>query len=401
MVKAKQLREVLAMSGKTAAIVTLVAMMIAVAGCGGGEQDKAESTRVNANLQSARVAIPANGGCLGDMDGDGEPSVGDAIGILRIVVGLDVDKPVADVNRNGAADVGDAILVLRCVVGLDSWPICGTRMYGICYGPFRDGQSPGGEYPSEQEIREDLSIISACVTSIRTFGTWRILEDIPRWAHEAGLTCMAGAWLDTDQATNDEEVDRLIAIGKAGYAEVLCVGGEVLLRGDLTEAELIEHIRRVKREVPGVPVTTNDGWWSLVQHPDVVAECDFVCANFYPFWGEVEIGAALQSLEGTYDATVATFPGKEIVIGETGWPSAGDDLGQAEPTAENQALYLSQFIAWAEARNVRYYFFEAFDEAWKTAEPSRVGPHWGLWRSDRSMKPAVLGVFCTPPVNGG
>lgn len=58
-------------------------------------------------------------------------------------------------------------------------------------------------------------------------------------------------------------------------------------------------------------------------------------------------------------------------------------------------------IAWADARNVRYYFFAAFDEAWKVGEPSCVGPHWGLWGSDRRMKPEVLGVFCTPPVNGG
>ena len=62
-------------------------------------------------------------GLLGDMDGDGDASVGDAISILRIVVGLDDDEVCADANENGAADVGDAIMVLRCVVGLAPWPI--------------------------------------------------------------------------------------------------------------------------------------------------------------------------------------------------------------------------------------------------------------------------------------
>ena len=60
---------------------------------------------------------------LGDLDGDGNPTVGDAIKILRIVVGLDPDDPCADANQNGGTDVGDAIKVLRCVVGLDAWPI--------------------------------------------------------------------------------------------------------------------------------------------------------------------------------------------------------------------------------------------------------------------------------------
>jgi len=49
--------------------------------------------------------------------------VGDAIKILRMVVGLDPYDPQADANQNGSADVGDAILVLRCVVDLEDWPI--------------------------------------------------------------------------------------------------------------------------------------------------------------------------------------------------------------------------------------------------------------------------------------
>ena len=70
-----------------------------------------------------RPATPAQAQLLGDMDDDGEPSVGDAIRILRIVVGLDPDADRADANCNGSTDVGDAIKVLRCVVGLDDWPI--------------------------------------------------------------------------------------------------------------------------------------------------------------------------------------------------------------------------------------------------------------------------------------
>ncbi|HCU35142.1 MAG TPA: hypothetical protein DGT21_06665, partial [Armatimonadetes bacterium] len=59
----------------------------------------------------------------GDLDGDGLPSVGDAIGILRIVVGLDAQNPIADADGDGNVGVADAIAVLRCVVGLDEWPL--------------------------------------------------------------------------------------------------------------------------------------------------------------------------------------------------------------------------------------------------------------------------------------
>ncbi len=66
----------------------------------------------------------ALGGCLlGDLDGDGVPTVGDAIKILRIAVGLDPYDSLADLTQDNTVDVGDAIKVLRCAVGLDPWPV--------------------------------------------------------------------------------------------------------------------------------------------------------------------------------------------------------------------------------------------------------------------------------------
>ncbi len=119
-----------------ALMLVVMAIVVGVGGCGGGSHkavtalSSTPSAARTATLSSAEVT-PANGGCLpGDMDGDGKAGVGDAIKILRIVVGLDPDDPCADANQNGQADVGDAIKVLRCVVGLDPWPIDGDPWTG-------------------------------------------------------------------------------------------------------------------------------------------------------------------------------------------------------------------------------------------------------------------------------
>ena len=107
-----------------------------LAGCHGG------SSRIAPADPSARAIYATQGGLLGDMDGDGQPSVGDAIRILRIVVGLDPDDECADANENGSTDVGDAIKVLRCVVGLDDWPIGGGAGAGaIAFVTQRDGNA--------------------------------------------------------------------------------------------------------------------------------------------------------------------------------------------------------------------------------------------------------------------
>jgi glutaminyl-peptide cyclotransferase len=95
-------------SGTLLLLATVTALAL-VAGCGQGTEP--------------HLVAQAQAQLLGDMDADGEPSVGDAIRILRIVVGLDPADDRADANSNGATDSGDAVKLLRCVVGLDEWPI--------------------------------------------------------------------------------------------------------------------------------------------------------------------------------------------------------------------------------------------------------------------------------------
>ncbi len=70
------------------------------------------------------VAVsPAQAGqSLGDMDGNGEIGVADAIAVLRIVVALAATSPYADVTQDGAVGVTDAIEILRAVVGLTDLP---------------------------------------------------------------------------------------------------------------------------------------------------------------------------------------------------------------------------------------------------------------------------------------
>ncbi len=109
-----------------AALVLLFLML--VPGCGGeGDDVSGAAGRQNAAAHGA-VGTQAIGNLVGDLMGTGNPEVGSAIRILRVVVGLD-PQPDADelwqwnCNNSGGVEVGDAISLLRCVVGFDPWPI--------------------------------------------------------------------------------------------------------------------------------------------------------------------------------------------------------------------------------------------------------------------------------------
>jgi hypothetical protein len=76
---------------------------------------------------------------------------------------------------------------------------------------------------------------------------------------------------------------------------------------------------------------------------------------------------------------VAAFPGKEIVIGEVGWPSAGRMREGALPSPSNQARVMHDLFIRAKQENFRFNTIEAFDQAWKRYQEGTVGGHWGLF----------------------
>jgi glucan 1,3-beta-glucosidase len=81
------------------------------------------------------------------------------------------------------------------------------------------------------------------------------------------------------------------------------------------------------------------------------------------------------------------FPGKEILIGETGWPSEGRMREGALPSRTNQARIVSEILDLAKRENFRVNLIEAYDQPWKRQLEGTVGGYWGLFDSvQRAVK---------------
>ena len=81
---------------------------------------------------------------------------------------------------------------------------------------------------SEQQIANRLEIISPYTNWVRTFSTTHGNQEVPRIAKEKNLKTLVGAWLDSDLENNEIEIQNVIDIAKAGYADMIAVGNEVL-----------------------------------------------------------------------------------------------------------------------------------------------------------------------------
>ena len=94
---------------------------------------------------------------------------------------------------------------------------------------------------------------------------------------------MAGAWLGDDREKNELEIENLVRVVRAGNADLVAVGNEVLYRDELTEQELLEYIIRVKRLLPDAQVGYVDAYYEFINRPAITDACDVIFTNCYPF----------------------------------------------------------------------------------------------------------------------
>ena len=127
-------------------------------------------------------------------------------------------------------------------------------------------------------------------------------------------------------------------------------------------------------------MTYADVWEFWLRYREVGAEVDFVTVHFLPYWEDVPPRAedAAAHVDHVRRQVAAAFPGKEILIGETGWPSNGRMREGALASRINQARFVSEILDRARRDNFRVNLFEAYDEPWKRRWEGTVGGYWGL-----------------------
>jgi exo-beta-1,3-glucanase (GH17 family)/cellulose synthase/poly-beta-1,6-N-acetylglucosamine synthase-like glycosyltransferase len=269
----------------------------------------------------------------------------------------------------------------------------------VSFSPVRpdlDGQVDG---TTEAQIDSDLKAIAPYTQKIRTYGSTNGLQLVPKLAAEYGLRVTLGAWIDQRNEHNEQEIESAIALAKS-YRNVdsVIVGNETIYRNraeeDAAVEDIIGKIQRVKRAV-SVPVSTAEVWDVWLDHPELVSAVDYIAVHILPYWEGLPSDVAVDHAMQVYRKLREAYPGKHIVIGEFGWPSAGLNRKDAVPGKLIQAEIIRDFITRADAMGIDYSIVEAFDQPWKTSEGS-VGPYWGLFNAARQPKFALTGPVETP-----
>lgn len=265
-------------------------------------------------------------------------------------------------------------------------------LHGAAYQPYRAGQGPGKNdpQPTRQQVAEDLAILARHVKSVRTYsslgaGGWIVEE-----AAKQGLNVMLGVWIDGDAQRRQAELEAAIGLARNRRVTSVIVGNEALLRKNVTPRELIRLAEYVRART-GKPVTTAEPWDVWLRHPELVDKFDFLTIHVLPFWEQASNGAALAVAKADIEQVRRAFPGKRIVVGETGWPGGGKDWWHASTGILEQAVFVRGIFAWLSTQGIEGHVMEAFDSLWKYSIEGSPGAYWGVWNADRRMKFALTG----------
>jgi exo-beta-1,3-glucanase (GH17 family) len=263
-----------------------------------------------------------------------------------------------------------------------------AKLLCVSYAPFRGSQTPlnPATRVSAEQIEQDLTQLVKVTDCVRTYSIDNGLDQVAGIAAKVGLKVMQGIWLGSERLKNLNQIATVVRLTKQypGVITSVVVGNEVLLRGEMTTNDLAAIIRSVKAQV-SVPITYADVWEYWLRNREIYDAVDFVTIHILPYWEDFPIRAkyAAAHVDSIRQRMAMAFPGKEILIGETGWPSEGRMREGALPSRTNQARVVSEILLLAKQENFRVNLIEAYDQPWKRQLEGTVGGYWGLFDSVR------------------
>lgn len=269
----------------------------------------------------------------------------------------------------------------------------GGKLDCLSYAPATKAQHPliSPDYTVPlSTIEKDLAALRPITDCIRTYSSYGIQAEVLPIAARLGFQVMVGIWIGTEEKRNRIEIDAALKIAEKhpGAVRAIIVGNEVLLRKEMSGERLAAVIRSVKARTPHkVAYADMIDFW--LRNPMVGDAVDRMLIHVLPYWDDpvaLSVEDVQDRVRMVIGAARAAFPGKDLEIGEIGWPSAGRTRAHAVPSRVNQARFIRDFAAQAGSLGLHYNIIEALDQAWKRLPEGTVGGYWGILDGERLPK---------------
>jgi len=243
--------------------------------------------------------------------------------------------------------------------------------------------------PEQADIERELTELAKWTSCIRVYSSDPRQEYVIPFAEKQGLKVILGAWINSHPDTSHAEMDRAIALAEKypGTVKALLMGNEVLTVKEMPLAELTPYLDEARKRSP-VPVSVAEVWSIWLDQPELAEHVDFIAAHILPYWDDfpISLNKAFGFIETSLTKLETRFPGKPILIAETGWPSGGRAKGGFPPGQVEQSRFVRAIAGLAERHHWDYNLVESFDQPWKRYSEGVAGGTWGLFDKDGEPK---------------
>lgn len=253
---------------------------------------------------------------------------------------------------------------------------------GITYSPYQKS----GSCKTAQMVAEDMAKLGA-FSVIRLYSTdcngiENVLDSI-----SSSQKVFLGIWnIDSASVISGmQAIESAVKTTSRGWSAVdtIAIGNEQVNSGDATVAQVqagLATARNWIKQNPGYtgPVVSVDTLIAVIKNPDLCSASDYLAVNCHPYFtGSVAPGdsgpwllsriAALKSVCGQ---------DKQVVITETGWPTAGNSIGTCVPSKNNQATALQSLVS---SLGDQMFAFTMYNDYWKSPGPYDIEQSWGIF----------------------
>jgi exo-beta-1,3-glucanase (GH17 family) len=283
----------------------------------------------------------------------------------------------------------------------------GEVLQCVAFSPYVGNLNPDyGVHPSRELIDTllDHLLKETPFRCIMTYGVMNGLEYTFAAAEARKLKVIAIVWLDKDVTVNSQSIASGIEVAKAFPQTIirLSCGSEVRTRHAYAfDGEISRCIEAMRQAGVKQPITTIDTWWEWCnrvqpcQPTSFGATVDWIGTNIFPWWENKHSGlfpctSAAQAADfhiARLEEIRRTYPGKEVIITEFGWPDGPEGATESNvqtgqhcgvSSEQNQSLVVRETFEKLAARKWSGVVFEAFSENWKPSNEGNFGSYWGI-----------------------
>ena len=258
-----------------------------------------------------------------------------------------------------------------------------SGLSGITYSPY------GGSYAAnnvgcktQDQVNADFALIdSSKYNLVRIYGTdCNQVSNVLAAASAKKMKVMAGVF-DINNLAN--ELNIIIEAGKGQWDNIhtISIGNELVNAGKHSASEVVNAVNSARSTLTAAgftgKVVTVDTFIAVLNNPSLCEASDYAAVNAHPFFdGSIPACESGTWLFKTMQAVSSACGGKDTVVTETGWPTAGQTYGSAIPSVPDQLVAL-ETMAGNVTSNV--IVLTAFNDMWKNPGYLAVEQSWGIY----------------------